>query len=397
MMKKKTFTRCRSGYLQVQRLLPILVWVAVLLCIVGLFYHRSQRFEVIGIVQGRVHQVAAPCDGQLKIVCVDLFDEVTKGQTLATLDDELVKAQMAAIGAEIEHLMARLIPTQEQLVTQAANLETTHVADQRRFFVDVENAGLRILQLRALIASDRITLEDLAIEVKVSQDLVQQDAIAPYELQRVQVQYNSLAKKIEENEHLLEQAKIDLEQARQRRDEFLARQLQHPSVDSALEVIRKEAKVQEKLLERLLVQRNSLVIKAPADGIVIQIQANANVAALRRPGEGILRRPGEVVLAGDLILTIAEHQPTEVVAYARENQVNWLREGMAVELGELARSGGKAQIARSQISRVGPTIEQMPQRLWRSPAVPEWGQPFLVKIPPAMALVIGERVGIRRL
>ncbi len=110
-----------------------------------------------------------------------------------------------------------------------------------------------------------------------------------------------------------------------------------------------------------------------------------------------MRRPGEVVLAGDLILTIAERQPTEVVAYARENQVKWVHEGMAVELGELARSGGKAQIARSQISRVGPTIEQMPQRLWRNPAVPEWGQPFLVKIPPAMVLVIGERVGIRRL
>jgi len=396
-MKKKTFTRFCSGYLQMQRLMPVLIWLAVLLCVVGLFYHRSQRFEVIGIVQGRVHQVAAPCDGQLKIVCVDLFDEVTKGQTLATLDDELVKAQMATIGAEIEHLMARLVPTQEQLLTEAANLETTHVADQRRFFVDVENADLRILQLRALIASDRITLEDRAVEVKVLQDLVQQDAIAPYELQRAQVQHDRLAKKVEENEHLLEQARIDLEQAQQRRDEFLARQLQHPSVDSALDVIRKEAQVQEKRLEQLLVQRNSLVVKSPADGIVIQIQANANVAALRRPGEGILRRPGEIVLAGDPILTIAERQPTEVVAYTRENQVNWVREGMAVELVELAQNGGKAQIGRSQILRVGPTIEQMPQRLWRNPGVPQWGRPFLVKIPPGMTLVTGEKVGIRRL
>lgn len=396
-MKKKTFTRCRSGHLQLQRLMPILVWVAVLLCAIALFHRRSQRFEVIGLAQGRVHQVAAPCDGQLKIVCVDLFDEVTKGQTLAALDDELIKAQMAAIGAEIEHLMAQLIPTQEQLLAEAANLETTHVGNQRRFFVDVENAGLRILQLRALIASDRITVEELAMEVKILQELVKQDAVAPYELQRAQVQYNSLAKKIEENEHLLEQAKIDLEQTQQRRDEFAARQLQHPSVDSALEVIRKAAQVQEKLLEQLLVQRDSLMIKAPADGIVIQIQANANIAALRRPGEGILRRPGEVVLAGDPILTIAERQPTEVVAYAREDQLNWVREGMTVELVELAQSGGRAQVGRSQILRVGPTIEQMPQRLWRNPVIPQWGRPFLVKIPPAMTLLIGERVAIRRL
>ena len=395
-MRRKISRNYKRGFAQLHHVAPLVVWLAVLLCVVGLFYHRSQRFEVIGIVQGRVHQVAAPCDGQLRIVCVDLFDEVTKGQTLATLDDELVKAQMAAIGAEIEHLMAQLIPTQEQLLTEAANLETTQVADQRRFFVDVENAGLRILELRVLIATDCIALEDLAVEVKVLQDLVQQDAIAPYELQRAQAQYNSLAKKIEENEHLLEQARIDLEQAQQRRDEFVARQLQHPSVDAALEVIRKEAQVQEKLLEQLLVQRNSLVIKAPADGIVIQIQANANIAALRRPGEGILRRPGEVVLAGDPILTIAERQPAQVIAYARENQVNWVREGMAVELVELAQSGSKAHVARSQILRVGPTIEQMPQQLWRNPGVPQWGRPFLVKIPPGMTLVIGERVGVRR-
>lgn len=396
-MKRQIFSTYRLGFLRLHHLFPVLVWLAVVLCVVGLFYHRSRRFEVIGIAQGRIHQVAAPCDGQLKIVCVDLFDEVTKGQTLAALDDELLKAQMAAICAEIQHLMAQLIPTQEQLLAEAANLETTRAADQRRYFVDVENAELRILELRVLIASDRIRLEDLAIEVKELQDLVQQDAIAPYELQRVQAQHASLAKKIEENQRLLEQAKIDLEQAQHRLDEFTARQLQHPSVDGALEVIRKEAQVQEKLLEPLLVQRDSLVIKAPADGIVIQIQANANVVALRRPGEGTLRRPGEVVLAGDPILTIAERQPTEVVAYAREDQVSWVREGMVVELVELAQSGGKAQIGRSQILRVGPTIEQMPQRLWRNPAIPQWGRPFLVKIPPGMTLVIGERIGIRRL
>ncbi len=394
-MKKKTFTRCRSGYLQLHQLMPVLVWVGVLLCVIALFYRRSQRFEVIGIAQGRVHQVAAPCDGQLKIVCVDLFDEVAKGQTLAALDDELVKAQMAAICAEIEHLMAQLIPTQEQLLAEAANLETTRVGDHRRFFVDVENLQLRVLELRVLIASDRITLEDLAIEVKVLQDLVRQDAIAPYELQRVQAQYNSLAKKIEENEHLLEQAKIDLGQAQQRRDEFVSRQLQHPSVDSALEVIRKEAQVQEKLLDQLMVQRASLVIKAPVDGIVIQIQANANSVALRRPGEGVLRRPGEVVLAGDPILTIAEPRPTEVIGYAREDQINWIHEGKAVELVELVQRGGKAQVATSQVTRVGPAIEQLPQQLWRNPNFPQWGRPFLVKIPPQMTLALGERVGIR--
>jgi multidrug resistance efflux pump len=396
-MKKKTSTGYNFTLFGLHHILPVLVWLVVLACVVGLFYKRSQRFEVLGIVQGRVHEVAAPCDGQLKIVCVDLFDEVTKGQTLAALDDELIKAQIATISAEIEHLLAQLIPTQEQLLAEAANQETTLIGDQRRFFVDVENARLRILELKVLIASDRITLEDLAIEVNILQELVEQDAVVPYELDRVKAQYNSLAKKIEENGHLLEQANIDLEQAQQRRDEFAQRQLQHPSVDSNLEVIRKAAKVQEKLLEQSLVQRNSLVVKAPADGIVIQIQANANNVAVRRPGEGILGRPGEVVLAGDPILTIAEHRPTQIIAYARENQLNQIREGMAVELVGLPQDQSKAQIVRSQILRVGPTMEQMPQQLWRNPNIPEWGRPFMIKAPPQMQLIVGERVGIRTL
>ncbi|OHB61880.1 MAG: hypothetical protein A2167_00125 [Planctomycetes bacterium RBG_13_46_10] len=394
---KKNSTTYQFGRFGLHHLLPVVVWLAVVACVVGLFYKRSQRFEVLGLVQGRVHAVAAPCDGQLKIVCVDLFDEVTKGQTLAALDDNLVSAQIATISAAVEHLMAQLIPTQEQLVAEAANLETTRVGDQRRFYVDAENARLRILELRALIASDQITLEDLAMEVKILQELVEQDAIVPYELERVQAQYNSLAKKIEENEHLLKQANIDLEQAQQRRDEFAQQQLQHPSVDAALELIRKEAKVQEKLLEELLVQRNSLVVKAPVDGIVIQIQANTNNVALRRQGEGILRRPGEVVLAGDPILTIAESGPTQIIAYARENQLDQIREGMTVELVELLQNRSRAKVVHSQILRIGPTMEQMPQQLWRNPNFPEWGQPFMIKVPPQMNLIVGERIGIRTL
>jgi multidrug resistance efflux pump len=394
---KKTSTSYQLGRFGLHRLLPVLVWLAVVACIIGLFYKRSKRFEVLGIVQGRVHEIAAPCDGQLKIVCVDLFDEVAKGQILAALDDNLIKSQIATISAKIEHLMAQLIPAQEQLLTEAANMETTRAGDQRRFSVDVENARLRILELRALIASDRITLEDQAMEVKILQELVEQDAAGPYELEKAQVQHNSLAKKIEENEHLLEQANIDLEQAQHRFDEFAGRQLQHPSADSALEVIRKEARVQEKLLEQLLVQRNSLVVKAPVDGVVIQIQPNVNIAALRRPGEGILRRPGEVVLAGDPILTIAESGPTQIMAYAREIQLERIHEGMAVELVTITQDQAKTQVARSQILSIGPTMEQLPKQLWRSPNIPEWGRPFVIKVPPQMRLIIGERVGIRTL
>ena len=391
---KRTRTRIyRSGRLHVH-ILPILVWLAAVACVVMLFRHRTQRFEVLGIAQGRVHQISAPVDGSLKMVSVELFEDVSKGQTLAALDDTQLNAQIATIGAEIEHLTSQLATIGDTMLAEAANLENDRVASQRRFNVDVENARLRILELKALIETDKVTAADLAVEVKIAAELLEKDAIAPYELQKAQALYNVVAKRIEENQHLLAQAKQDLEQARQRRDEFAQRQPVHPSVDSALETIRKQIAVQEKLIDELSAQRQALRITSPVDGMVIQIQIRANQAAMRRPGENILRKPGEVVMAGAPILVVAEKEPTEIVAYISQEQLAKVKETMIVQL---VKSTEPAQIANSQVTRLGPTMELMPQQLWRNPNIGQWGRPILIKIPPGLKLLPGETIGIKGL
>lgn len=380
-MKGINLKSYRAGRLRAH-ILPILVWAGAVAGVVVLFHHRAERFEVLGIAQGQVRQIAATCDGRLKEIRVQLFEEVHQGQTLAVidtmLDNEHVQAELGTALAEVHHLMAQLVPTQELLLTEAANLETDKIAAQRRFSVDVENARLRILELMTLLETDRIMLEELAVEVKIVRSLLDQNAIAPYELQKVEVQYNTLAKKIEENEHLLEQAKQDLGQAQERRDEFAQRQPQHPSVDSTLEVIRKAVRVQEQRIEELLARRVPLVLKSPFDGLVSQV----------------LRRPGESVLAGEPILAVAEAEPKEIIAYASDDQLGWVRERMAVEL---IKNGEPAQIASSQVGYLGPTMELMPERLWRNPNIPQWGRPVLIRIPPGFKLVPGELVGIRGL
>ncbi len=44
---------------------------------------------------------------------------------------------------------------------------------------------------------------------------------------------------------------------------------------------------------------------------------------------------------------------------------------------------------------IGPTVEQLPARLWQNPNVPQWGRPFLIEAPDDMELTVGEAVGIR--
>ena len=373
---------------------PVLVWLAAIGCLVLLFHRRQQRFEVLGLAQGKVHQVAAAVDGRLRIVSVELFEDVSRGQTLAALDDTQLNAQIATIHAEIEHLMSQMLSTEDAMLAEAGNLETDSIAAQRRFFVDVENARLRILQLQTLLETDKVTAEDLAVEVKIATELLDKGAIAAYELQKAQALYNVVAKRIEENGHLLVQAEQDLEQAQHRRDEFARRQPVHPSVDSTLETIRKQIAVQEKLIAELSVQHQALRITSPVDGMVIQIQVNANQTALRRPGEDVLRRPGEVVLAGDPILVVAETEPTEIVAYIGQEQLANVKERMVVQL---IKSTEPEQIANSQVVRLGPTMELMPQRLWRNRNIAQWGRPILIKIPPSLKLLSGETVGIRGL
>ena len=392
-MKKTKTTICRSGRLHLH-ILPILVWLAAVACVVVLFRHRSQRFEVLGIAQGRMHQVCAPVDSRLKIVSVELFEDVSKGQTLAAFDDSQLNAQTATIQAEIEHLASQLLSTQDTMLAEATNLQTDAIASQRRFYVDVENARLRVLELKTLIETDRVTLQDLAVEVKIATELLEKDAIAPYELQKAEALYNALAKKIEENQYLLTQTEQDLEEVRKRRDEFAQRQTVHPSIDSALETIRKQIAVQEKLIAELSVQREMLRITSPVDGKIVQIQIRANQAAMRRPGEDILRKPREVVLAGDPILVVAETEPTEIIAYIGQEQLAKVKETMVVQL---IKNTEPAQIASSQVIRLSPAMELMPQQLWRNPNIAQWGRPILIKIPPGLKLLPGETIGIRGL
>ena len=390
-------------------LIPILVWLGAVACVIGLFTRRSQRFEVLGMARGQVRQIAATCTGRLKSLHVDLFEQVDAGQTLAVIDTVLenervieadLKTQLATAIAEIKHLTAQLVPTQELLMAEEADREINRTTELRRFLVDADQAKLQIYALKAQTASDRVILADLAAEVKITEALLEEQAVAPYELQKAKVQHDSLAKKMEENQRMLEQAEQDLESAKQRLSDFSKRQLTHPSVDSALEVIRKEAAVQEKLMDGLLKQlealnsRRAIELKAPFDGVVIPIQGQANQTTLRRPGEDIIRRAGEVVRSGDTIFAIAELKPSEIVAYISESQLGLVREKTLVEI---VKNRPPEQKAQCEVTYVGPTIELMPEQLWRNSAVPQWGRPIVIEIPEGMELVAGEMVGIRTL
>jgi len=386
---------------------PVAVWLGAVATVGWLFYQRTESFQIVGIAQSEVRQIASDCTARIVDVHVELFEPVTAGQTLAVLNtvpaSELtteaeLKTQVATAAAEIERLMASLIPTQEQLLQDHANLQINHADNARRFALDVESARVHGLQVQAAIADAEIELNALAVDLQATRQLVEKKLLSPLELEKLRVQHDSVAKKIEDYRQELEQARQDQEQSQGRLDQYSQQQVPSPSIDEALDAIRKEAKVQEETMKGLQAQiaamkvRTAVEIKSPIDGVVIPIHGRANEALLKRQGEESIRRAGEVVAAGDPILAVAQTEPTEIVAYANEQQVGFLERDMSVKLVKIRYP---SQIAESQILSIGPTIELMPQRLWRSPTIPQWGRPLVIRVPPGLSLVPGELVGIR--
>jgi multidrug resistance efflux pump len=257
-MGRKNGSKGVSKHSVTHHVMPLVVWGATLMLVMGLFYSRSQQVCVFGLVQGRVLDVATTCTGRVADVKVKLFDTVKQGQTVAILDivpdnkdvERDLKAQLETISAKIQHLTAQMAPEQERLLTDASRMDSDRAKEIRQFATDEDNARLRILELRAKVETDRMKAKTLEGTLVEDRKLVDANAIAVAAMEKVQTEYETLQATIRENEAVLVQAGKGLELAQDRHAKFLAMAVERPSVDHALDVIRKEIGVQEKQIGR---------------------------------------------------------------------------------------------------------------------------------------------------
>jgi len=361
------------------KLLPVLVWLVALAGAVMMFRQRSESFQIIGIARSEQCNIAATVPGRIRSLPVQLFQQVGQYDTIAVLDDKMLQAQLGTAKSEIERLRAELSTERDRMEAEKDQRQTDMVGTQRRFAVDVENARLRTLELLAAIEPDRIMLDNLQAEIDIEKKLLEKDIIdTDYALSKAHANYNALAKRIQNQQNELDQADLSLEQARQRFDEFAKIQPMHPSVDNALNALRQGITVQEQRMKELSVQREALVLSCPFDGVVSQI----------------FKHEGEAVVSAEAIVAIAQNRASEVVAYIDTGRHGIIRQGKNVEIVKKSRP---PQIISSQISFVGPVVEQMPQQLWPNSNMPQWGRPFLIPLPEnsELKLVSGEIVGVR--
>ena len=369
------------------RVLPVLVWSGAVLCVFGLYHRRTARFEVVGLAQPEVRQIAATCGARLVSVPFQLFDKVKEGDTVAVLsielDDEVIDAELATLAADMNQIEATLIETRKNYESAIFTQESEWWAELRAFTGDI------VTTQRSIRDANEVLENDLAILYKANKEIESFEIEHGADLGTDFALYNKLETMETNRDKLLEQIERKKEKLVKYQEELKAQKAgkeryikyrPQPGTDpnEVQRIIELWKKAFEKKKNVFLAKREKLVLTAPCDGYISQIQSEV----------------GEAVMQGVEILRIAKEKPRAIIAYANEGIVGQLSIGKRVEV---VKGSMPPQKGPSTVTYIGPAVEQMPQRLWQNPNFPQWGRPLLIEIPVDMTLIPGEMVGIKGL
>jgi len=359
-----------------QRRLPLIVWVAAVLTCSFLLLDRAGRFEYLGLARSLDYEVSAATTGQLQSLFVELYDEVEAGDVVVRLDDAEVEARLERSMATIRQLAADLEATRSTILSTNAQDQADWTNNLRRFQTNEEERRLAILELRVAVESGEIEQERLALELRRSAALLDAGLMGQTQYDSSRLRHDEVGRRNEENKVLLTQTEQEYRAAQARRREFERGLPSLPAEEPMLLPLREAITVENRRLEEIRARRESLVLRSPVAGQVSQV----------------LCRRGQTVLAGEPILTIVEHGVQEIVTFIAESDNRIVQRQSTVRVSSIARP---ERIAESYVVRTGPGIEQLPERLWQSPAIPAYGRAIVIAATPSLSLTPGELLHVR--
>lgn len=353
---------------------PVAVWLLAVAAVLTMVTQRVTTIEAPGLVRGRSVQISPVEPGLLASLEVTLLQEVQRGQVLARMDEERLRAEAAVVAAEVEAVRSELAL---DLEGRRQDLAT----ERRRFANDVEGTRLEMLGILAVLEPDRVTLADLHRDVESYQELLAQELVSVREYERVQAEHDALARRVQDHEQLLQAARTDLALAEARRDEFILAHADEISSEGAAAAAALSARVTalQRRLEAVLLRCSDLALTAPFSGVITQIPAC----------------PGQVVQPGEAVLTLAEASPSEIVVWLDEASVRQLQAASELQAMVVQEVSGKRIQAHCPVAHIGPVVETMPPELWPAPDLPTRGRPVVLGVPGGVKLVPGELITVR--
>ncbi len=359
-----------------RRYLPLMVWSIAALACVFMLTARATRFEYVGLARSMRYEISAGTTGQIDVLLVDLYDSVEAGDIVAKLDDTELSTRIERSRATIRQLGAELNATRLQFVATSKLDEASWTNDLRRFQTDEEDRHLAALELRAVIASEEIELERLALELQRAGPLLETGLIDQAGYDSIRLLHHEVRARVEENRILLSQTESEYRTAKLRRQTFEEGLPSLPQTEPLLEPLQAAIEVENQRLLEVRSRHAATTLRSPVTGQV----------------SSILARRGQTVVPGELILTITEGTVSEILAYFDEADGHRTRTNMPVLVASLSRP---EKVAESFVIRVAPDIELLPERMWRAPAQPEYGRAVVIAAVPSLNLTPGELLDIR--
>jgi multidrug resistance efflux pump len=358
------------------RTLPLVVWSFCALLAVIMLIGRASRSEYLGLAQALEYPVSPVATGTLETVVVDIYDDVRSGDMVAKFDDSPVLASISTANATLRQLQAELEAARVQLMAEGGQGRANWVADLRRFQIDEEQGRLDWLSQKVVVETQQIELERLDIEERRGKELFQAGVIAQNYYDMIRLQRDEVRQGLEDNQVLLAQTEQEFLAAQRRREQYQEGLPQDAWIESMLQPLHEAIEVESRRLDEIELQRQALVLRSPVDGQVSQV----------------LGRRGQSVMRGEPVVVIAEESVREIVAFLAEDDGRDIVANTSVLVSTRVAGG---TVAESVVLRVGPTVQELPQRLWRNPRVPDYGRAVVIAAAPSMQLTPGEIVNVK--
>jgi multidrug resistance efflux pump len=340
---------------------------------------RADRLQVPipGIVVIERDVVAAPADGQIDAVLVDLHQPVCAGQPLVRLADADVRLRLAQARLELDRLRADLTLAEVEFDRELASLRAQQRLDEnvelRRLASTVESAHVDALTTRAEIEEARVRLQGAQVEVDSLTPLAVNGMAAETELVRRTTERDALLTRIKELEAVEKGQQQHLAAAQRRLAEFRGDAAAEAVRDPFLDPLRLRLREQENAIERLVLVASHLVLTAPGPGRV----------------ESIGTRPGSWVRTGQQLVVVCAPEPSRIVGYVPDAA----RSQLAADCGvRIIDRSTRAVIGEGRIRSISPALVVIPRHLWRDPAREEHA--WEIVLPPVGSEIPGGFVSL---
>lgn len=342
---------------------PWVVWGLTLAACVWVVFDLRYGTTVVGFAHGVDHEVAPLLPGRVATVAVDVGQEVTVGQVLATLDPAEVEQEIAVVQAERSR-------AESEIAMARAASETESAERERDLAADLARAERDLARARADADAAGAELRSLDVEKRRLRGLVDAQLADRAPLAGLEARAASLQAAVEGARRQVALGESQVEEAR-RRYEALTDQ-----VEVAVLPLLRELDVIDGRLRALRARRAALVLRSPADGRVAQVHL----------------QPGSVAGPTEPVVSIVSSGGGRVVACVAEEQALDVRVGDGATIWPRTQGG---EPVSGRVVALGPIVEQVPTRCRPNLRDRAWGRDVVIALDQRAALIPGQALDVR--